>query len=100
MTLVVIMLLFLTEELEELAAQARLREQFQTTVQDTTFLNNRDPLFWYSCFVRLFPRGDCAEGCAGTSDTLAIVEVGQVSFDARRRRPVENFTTSSYGAIR
>ena len=26
-----------------------------------TFLNNRDPLFWFSCFVRLFPRGDCCE---------------------------------------
>ena len=27
----------------------------------TEFLNNNDPLFWYSCFVRLFPRGDCRE---------------------------------------
>jgi len=26
-------------------------------------LKNRDPLFWFSCFVRLFPRGDCAERC-------------------------------------
>ena len=25
------------------------------------FLNNRNPLFWCSCFMRLFPRGDCAE---------------------------------------
>ena len=27
------------------------------------FLTNRNPLFWFSCFVRLFPRGDCAEKC-------------------------------------
>ena len=25
------------------------------------FLSSRNPLFWYSCFVRLFPRGDCLE---------------------------------------
>ena len=24
-------------------------------------MRNTNPLFWYSCFVRLFPRGDCAE---------------------------------------
>ena len=28
------------------------------------FLSSRDPLFWFSCFVSLFPRGDCAERCA------------------------------------
>ena len=31
---------------------------------DESILNNRDPLFWFSGFVRLFPRGDCAERCA------------------------------------
>ena len=30
-------------------------------IGDHTFLICRDPLFWHSCFVRLFPRGDCAE---------------------------------------
>ena len=30
---------------------------------DVKFLNNRDPLFWHNCFVRLFPRGDCTEKC-------------------------------------
>ena len=34
------------------------------------FLNNRDPLFWYSCFVRLFPRGDCTEKCPQRSSAL------------------------------
>ena len=33
-------------------------------------LSNRDPLFWYSCFVRLFPRGDCGEKCVDRSSKL------------------------------
>ncbi len=28
-----------------------------------TFENSRAPLFWFRCFVRLFPRGDCMERC-------------------------------------
>ena len=52
------------KKLEELAAQERLGEMVQTVVHDTFFFNSRDPLFWHSCFVRLFPRGDCAERCA------------------------------------
>ena len=31
------------------------------------FLNNNDPLFWYSCCTRLFPRGECAEKIKRTS---------------------------------
>ena len=27
------------------------------------FLRSTSPLFWFSCFVRLFPRGDCLEKC-------------------------------------
>ena len=38
-----------------------------------TFLNNKDPLFWYSCFVRLFPRGDCAERCPQRPTHLSSV---------------------------
>eukprot|EP00973_Karenia_brevis_P044966 6226834-Karenia_brevis.AAC.1 len=26
-------------------------------------MSNNNPLFWFSCFVRLFPRGDCLERC-------------------------------------
>ena len=37
--------------------------KIQTVVHDTTFLKNTDPAFWFACFVRLFPRGDCAERC-------------------------------------
>ena len=35
----------------------------QPVVGNSTFLKNTDPAFWFSCFVRLFPRGDCAERC-------------------------------------
>ena len=52
------------KQMQELAARERSEETVQTTVRDNTFLNNRDPLFWCSCFVKLFPRGDCAERCA------------------------------------
>ena len=50
-------------ELEEF--QNREKEtQITITVQHSdTFLNSRDHLYWYKCFVRLFPRGDCAERC-------------------------------------
>ena len=34
-------------------------------------LNNRDPLFWYCGFVRLFPRGDCVEKCTQRPTRLA-----------------------------
>ena len=27
------------------------------------FLKSSDPFFWCACFMRLFPRGDCAEKC-------------------------------------
>ena len=33
--------------------------------QGSEFLPTHDPRFWFSCFVRLFPRGDCAEKCFG-----------------------------------
>ena len=34
-------------------------------------LSNRHPLFWCSCFMRLSPRGDCAEKLPGRSTFLA-----------------------------
>ena len=36
------------------------------------FLSSSDPLFWYSCFLRLFPRGDCLERCM-QRDTAAFL---------------------------
>ena len=35
-----------------------------------TFENSRAPLFWFRCFVRLFPRGDCMERCEERSCRL------------------------------
>ena len=34
-----------------------------TVTHSSTFLKNTDPFFWFSSFVRLFPRGDCLERC-------------------------------------
>ena len=42
-----------------------------TVVHNTTFLKNSDPPFWSSCFVRLFPRGDCAERCSERAVALS-----------------------------
>ena len=36
-------------------------EERHVIPHDSEILNNRDPLFWFCGFVRLFPRGDCAE---------------------------------------
>ena len=52
--------------------RAKLERFIKLTPDDNRFvmphsagiLNNRDPLFWFSGFVRLFPRGDCVEKCA------------------------------------
>ena len=46
------------------------REEPLSIPHTGTFLNNHAPLFWYSCFVRLFPRGDCAEKCAARPQHL------------------------------
>ena len=40
------------------------REDSPVTIPHSSeFLNNRDPLFWCKCFIRLFLRGDCSEKC-------------------------------------
>ena len=47
-------------------------EQTLVVRHGDAFLNNRDPFFWCHCFMRLFPRGDCAERCeARGSRTLS-----------------------------
>ena len=51
------------DKLSNFASQDSPEAKIQLAVEDNTFLNNQDPLFWCSCFVRLFPRGDCAERC-------------------------------------
>jgi len=56
-------------------SQAKLREFVRTNASTNSssvlkiphssdYLSNKDSLFWFSCFVRLFPRGDCAERCS------------------------------------
>ncbi|CAK0894190.1 unnamed protein product, partial [Prorocentrum cordatum] len=63
------------EDLEKLSNEKmrkRLEERARSESDDraplkitheTTFLSARTPNFWASCFVRLFPRGDCQETC-------------------------------------
>ena len=36
-----------------------------------TFVNNRDPLFWCHCFVRLFPMGGLRRKVRGTRQLVA-----------------------------
>ena len=50
------------KRLNEFAASQRTNESVAIEHSDE-FLSTRNPLFWYSCFVRLFPRGDCVEKC-------------------------------------
>jgi hypothetical protein len=52
------------KKLDELAATEKAQSKIEVCLKDKIFLNNHNPLFWYSCFVRLFPRGDCAERCS------------------------------------
>jgi len=58
---------------KRLAAYAREQEDSKACLEiphSKLFLSNRDPLFWFSCFVRLFPRGDCLERCPQRSTIL------------------------------
>ena len=50
-------------KLEELFDSERGRPAGLVIDYASEFLSSRDPLFWFSCFVRLFPRGDCMERC-------------------------------------
>ena len=61
-------------------SQAKLREFLESGGRVDTpvsiaygsdFLSNKNPLFWFSCFVRLFPRGDCMEKCPERLTVLA-----------------------------
>ena len=52
------------KKLDELAATEKAQGKIEVCIKDKTFLNNHTLLSWYLCFVRLFPRGDCAERCS------------------------------------
>ena len=51
------------KKLEEFAAGQTSRYTTLVFSHGEQFLRSKDPLFWCMCFVRLFPRGDCAERC-------------------------------------
>ena len=50
-------------KLQEFVKTQQVHNNTLVVKHSDALLNNRDPLFWCSCFVRLFPRGDCAEKC-------------------------------------
>ena len=52
-------------KLQRFVSQKKAEEDPLAILHSRDFLNTRDPLFWYSCFVRLFPRGDCGEKDSG-----------------------------------
>ena len=69
----------LTAQLHSKEVQKELKEFVKSQNDSTnvltislseTILNNRNPLFWHSCFVRLFPRADCAEKCLDRKTAL------------------------------
>ena len=44
--------------LEAYAKQESVSDETVTITHSIKFVSNKDPLFWFSCYVRLFPRGD------------------------------------------
>ena len=50
-------------KLAEITCKDRAQEPLLKVGLTNEFLNNRDPSFWCWSFMRLFPRGDCAERC-------------------------------------
>ena len=52
------------------SSSAQTAKSLLSVGHEVTFLNNRAPLFWHNCFVRLFPRGDCAERCSEKAQTF------------------------------
>ena len=51
-------------KLKQFVAQNRSVDTASLVISHSTeLLRSNDPLFWFSCFVRLFPRGDSAQKC-------------------------------------
>ena len=51
-------------KLKEFVAQNRSVDTASLVISHSAdFFRSNDPLFWFSCFVRLLPRGDCAQKC-------------------------------------
>ena len=51
------------KKLQAFAQEHSASEQPVVLPLKDTFISSSNPLFWFSCFVRLFPRGDCWERC-------------------------------------
>ena len=49
------------KQLQQFLQQQQQDEQKIVVPYESDFLRSTDPNFWYSCFVRLFPRGDAQE---------------------------------------
>ncbi len=49
------------EKLKAFSNQDRGGDRSVTIRYSDEFLRSNDPSFWFRCFVRLFPRGDCME---------------------------------------
>eukprot|EP00973_Karenia_brevis_P014998 2046783-Karenia_brevis.AAC.1 len=49
------------QKLAAYASDNSVSHQPVTVSHSNKFISSTNPLFWFSCFVRLFPRGDCLE---------------------------------------
>ena len=57
-------------KLEEFARREASRDEPLLISHSNEFVVSTNPLFWFSCFVRLSPRGDCFERCSERSVLL------------------------------
>ena len=53
-----------TDQLKAWARSERADMDTLTIAHGNVFLSSKTPNFWASCFVSLFPRGDCQEMCS------------------------------------
>ena len=74
-------------KLKQFAAQDRSTGMTSVIIEHSAeYLSNKDPLFWFSCFVGLFPRGDCAMNCpqrakGRVGTRTSCLALGQTSID-------------------
>ena len=62
------------KELEKFAAMEADKKEVLLIEHGDQFLSSSDPSFWGACFLRLFPRGDCAEKCPPRQSRLSSRE--------------------------
>ena len=59
------------KKLSEWAARETGSRPTVTIGHSAQLKSSRDPTFWYACFVRLFPRGDCQENTRERTTVLS-----------------------------